>query len=81
MDNFMIIYSRKLNHTTITNNMEENKMDMFERLNRETQEFNNRNVNRFSESTPKYGTSTYWQNYWNNQIYKQNNGQYSSKYY
>lgn len=56
-------------------------MDKFERLNMETREFNNRNVNRFSPSTPKYGTSTYWQNYWNNQTYKNNNGQYSKHYY
>jgi hypothetical protein len=54
----------------------------FDKLNRETKEFNNRNVDRFNSSTPNaYGTSTYWQNYWNNQTYKQNNGQYSKKYF
>jgi hypothetical protein len=55
--------------------------DKFARLNRETREYNNKNVDRFNRSTPKYGTSEYWLNYWNNQTYKQNNGQYSSKYY
>lgn len=55
-------------------------MDKFERLNRETREFNNRNVDRFNQSTPSYGTSEYWHNYWNNQTYKANNGQYSSHY-
>lgn len=53
----------------------------FDKLNRETREFNNRNVDRFNPSTPKYGTPSYWQNYWNNQTYKQNNGEYSKKYY
>lgn len=55
-------------------------MDKFKRLNRETREHNNRNVNRFNRSCTSYGTSTYWQNYWNNQTYKQNNGQYSGHY-
>ena len=54
-------------------------MDKFERLNRETREFNNR-VDRLSESSNKYGTKEYWMNYWNNQTYKQNNGQYSQHY-
>ena len=53
----------------------------FEKLNRETREHNARNVNRFNTATPKYGTPAYWQNYWNNQTYKQNNGEYSKKYY
>ena len=52
----------------------------FDKLNRETKDFNNRNVNRFNTSSPKYGTSEYWQNYWNNQTYKKNNGQYSKHY-
>ena len=56
-------------------------MDKFERLNRETREWNARNVDRFNTSTPKYGTAAYWQNYYNNQTYKANNGQYSKKYY
>ena len=55
-------------------------MDKFERLNRETREFNNRNVDRFNPSTPCYGSSEYWRNYWNNQTYKANNGQYSRHY-
>lgn len=56
-------------------------MDKFERLNRETREFNNRNVDRFNTSANKYGTSEYWRNYWNNKTYKENNGQYSKHYY
>lgn len=59
-------------------------MDKFERLNRETREYNNRNFDRLrdsSTSAPRYGTSEYWRNYWNNQTYKRNNGQYSRKYY
>lgn len=53
----------------------------FDKLNRETHDYNCNNVNRFNPSTPKYGTSEYWQNYFNNQTYKQNNGEYSPKYY
>lgn len=61
-------------------------MDKFERLNRETSEYNNRRRNMDPTgsnygSTPKYGTSEYWRNYWNNQTYKTNNGQYSKKYF
>lgn len=55
-------------------------MDKFERLNRETREFNNRNVDRFNRASSNYGTSAYWENYHNNQTYKQNNGQYSKHY-
>ena len=55
--------------------------DRLKRLNRETQEFRNRNVDRFNTSCNKFGTSAYWQNYCNNQTYKANNGQYSSKFY
>lgn len=55
-------------------------MDIFEKLNRETNDYNNKNVNRFNQSVNKYGTSDYWLNYWNNQTYKQNNGQYSKHY-
>lgn len=51
----------------------------FERLNRETREHNNRNVNRFNQGN-KYGTPEYWKNYYNNQTYKMNNGQYSDYY-
>ena len=56
-------------------------MDKFERLNYETRQYNNnRPINRFN-SNDKYGTKEYWLNYWNNQTYKTNNGQYSNKYY
>ena len=55
-------------------------MDKFDRLNRETRDFNNRNFDRFNSSAPKYGTSDYWRNYWNNKTYKRNNGEYSRKY-
>lgn len=51
----------------------------FDRLNRETRDFNNKNVNRFNENV-KYGSSEYWKNYWNNQTYKKNNGEYSNYY-
>ena len=54
----------------------------FDKLNRETNAYNARNVSRepSKANTPKYGTSTYWQNYWNNQTYKTNNGEYSRHY-
>ena len=55
----------------------------FDKLNRETNAYNARNVSREpskANANPKYGTSTYWQNYWNNQIYKTNNGEYSRHY-
>lgn len=55
-------------------------MDKFERLNQETRDYNNTNVDRFNVSSPKYGTAEYWQNYFNNQTYKTNNGQYSQYY-
>lgn len=56
----------------------------FDKLNRATFEHNNIGVDPFSSSsssTPKYGTSEYWQNYWNNQTYKTNNGAYSKHYF
>lgn len=55
----------------------------FDRLNRETREFNNRNVDRFNESTKaNYNYfDPYKQNYLNNQTFKANNGQYSKHYY
>lgn len=59
-------------------------MANFDELNRQTREFNAHNVSRpisSASGTPKYGTPAYWQNYWNNQTYKNNNGQYSHKYY
>ena len=54
--------------------------DKFDRLNRETREFNNGNVNHLN--TPKKPVySQQYQNYLNNQTYKQNNGQYSKHYF
>lgn len=53
----------------------------FDRLNRETREYNNKNINRFSAPNNNYGSSEYWRNYWNNQTYKANNGQFSKKYF
>ena len=55
-------------------------MTDFDRLNRETREYNNKNVDRFNQSTRgNYNQPNF--NRLNNQTYKQNNGQYSSKYY
>jgi hypothetical protein len=58
-------------------------MDKFERLNRETRDYNNRNVDRFNQSTQ--GNYSYFnpykQNLLNNQTYMTNNGAYSQKYY
>ena len=51
-----------------------------DKLNRETNEFNNRNVNRFNSSSNRYGTPEYWRNYWNNQVYKEKNQRYSQHY-
>lgn len=56
-------------------------MDKFERLNRETREHNNRNVNRYNPSSQKQNTSFSYFQYLNNQTYKQNNNQYSRKYF
>lgn len=53
----------------------------FERLNRETRDYKNNNVDHFNPSAPRYNSSEYWLNYWNNQTYKQNNGEYSRKYF
>lgn len=54
-------------------------MDKFERLNRETREYNNRNVDRFNPSTK--GNYNHFDPYkLNNQTYKANNGQYSNYY-
>jgi hypothetical protein len=58
-------------------------MDKFDRLNEETQRMRDRFVTRpssYSNSSPKYGTREYWQNYWNNKTFKSNNGQYSNHY-
>ena len=59
-------------------------MANFDELNRQTREFNNRNMSRpitSADSAPRYGTREYWQNYWNNQTYKGNNGEYARHYY
>ena len=53
----------------------------FDRLNRETREYNNTNVDRYNPSTPKQNTSYSYLQYLNNQTYKQNNGIYSKKYF
>lgn len=54
-------------------------MDKFERLNRETRDFNNRNVDRFNPSTKS--NYNYFDPYkLNNQAYKANNNQYSNYY-
>lgn len=54
-------------------------MANFDQLNRETREFNNRNVDRFNPSTK--GNYTCFDLYrQNNQTYKANNGQHSSYY-
>ena len=51
----------------------------FDRLNRETREYNNRNVDRFNPSTAS--NYNYFNPYrLNNQTYQQNNGSYSSHY-
>ena len=57
-------------------------MNKFDRLNRQTREFNNRNVNRFNPSTQgNYSNGNWRQNYCNQQTYYQNNGQYAKRYY
>lgn len=58
----------------------------FEQLNRQTREYNGYCHTPPSQSTPTMTNSqrTYnehWQNSYNNQNYKQNNGEYSRKYY
>jgi hypothetical protein len=53
----------------------------FEKLNRETQDHNNKNVNRYNPATQQKIYNQFWQNYYNNKTYKNNNGQYSKKYY
>lgn len=58
----------------------------FDRLNRETSEYNHKNCPAPSQRTATMtGTqrnyNSYWQNYYNNQTYKANNGQYSKKFF
>ena len=56
-------------------------MDRFERANRQTREQNARNVNRFNPSTQSnYSTGNWRMDYYNQQTYYQNNGQYSNRY-
>lgn len=52
----------------------------FDKLNKETREYNSYIHYDTPSSSVKYGTSEYWRNYWNNQTYKQNNGEYSNHY-
>ena len=52
----------------------------FDKLNRQTQEYRNRCVDRFNPST-KSNYNGYTFNYLNNQTYKANNNQYSKHYY
>lgn len=57
-------------------------MTDFDKLNKATKDYNNgitRNIDPTSTHT-KNSISEYWINYWNNQTYKKNNGQYSTKY-
>lgn len=51
----------------------------FDRLNRETKNYNNRNVNRFNEST-RGNYNSFNPNKLNNQTYYINNNQYSNYY-
>ena len=52
----------------------------FERLNRETREYNNKNVDRYNSSTKtNYNYFDPWKE--NNNTYKHNNGQYTKHYY
>ena len=55
-------------------------MDKFELLNRQTRDYNNRNVDRFNESYKSTGTQSYWLNQYNNNTYKENNGAYANHY-
>jgi len=57
--------------------------DKFEKLNRQTFEWNN-GISRSIDptaSSPQCGTKEYWENILNNRTYRQNNGQYSKRYY
>ena len=61
-------------------------MSNFEELNRQTREYNSCCHTPPSQSTSAItGTQRtyngYWQNFYNNQTYKKNNGEYSRKYY
>ena len=57
-------------------------MNKFEYLNWMTTNYNNYNVDRFNTAAPNnYYNSNYWVNQNNNNVYKNNNGMYSAKYY
>lgn len=57
-------------------------MNKFDMLNQQTRAWNNGISRNISPTTGgKYGTPEYWRNYWNNQTYKANNGQYSKHFY
>lgn len=61
-------------------------MANFEQLNTQTREYNSRCQTPPSQSTPTMTSSRrsyneYWQNQYNNQTFKLNNGEYSRKYY
>ena len=57
-------------------------MDKFERLNRETRDYNNRNVNRFNDAVPtKCNAGFNYFDYLNNQTFKEKNGEYSNFYF
>ena len=51
-------------------------MDKFERANRQTRDFRNRNVDRFNPSTQSNYKGNWRIDYYNQQTYKQNNGQF-----
>lgn len=54
----------------------------FDRLNRETHEYNCNNVNRFNPAAPNTNKSSFnYFQYLNNQTFKENNGQYNPKFY
>lgn len=55
-------------------------MDKFDRLNRQTREYNAYNVDRFNRSAPAYGITEYWLNLHNNAVYRENNGENSNFY-
>ena len=61
-------------------------MDLFDKLNRETKEASHRSYPAPSQCTPTMrGTqrqyNQYWQNRYNNETYKEHNGEYSRKFY
>lgn len=54
----------------------------FDRLNKETLDYKNNNSSRFNPAAPNTSKSSFsYFNYLNNQTFKENNGQYSKKYF